>query len=78
MTTKQQSRTTALAEDLYRDRHPFMAGPTEAVDYLIDRGTDAIEISWQLLIPIWVIRERFAHRAAQHGARGRDLQTSVK
>jgi hypothetical protein len=40
-------------------------GPSNAIDRLILLGEDAVEISYLLSIPLWVVRERFAVRAAQ-------------
>lgn len=41
------------------------ACPETAIDRLRDRGLNAIEISWELLIPIWVVQERFTWHAGQ-------------
>lgn len=43
----------------------FWEGPTNAIDRLIEYGSNAIEISWRTQTPLYLIQDRFAHKASQ-------------
>lgn len=58
----------AREQDFFEQRLPFVPGPTNAIDYWIDKGLDAIDISWLLAVPTWNVRERFAEKAAQRAS----------